>query len=575
MPVKPSNLLYGVDDKPPVWITIFLGFQHICIVAIALIFPVVIVHEAGARFADPDITAARLVSCSMLAGGIGVIVQSLRRGPVGSGYLCPQVVGPSFLTASIMAAKTGGLSLLFGMTLIAGAFEALLSRALRKMRALFPAEVTGLIVAMVGITVIQLAAKRFLGVEDMANPSVQPRTLAVALFTLFVMIGLNVWSRGQLKLFCILIGMIVGYVVSWLAGILTAKDFLALGHEPWFWFPIAGHPGFSFDWELAVPFVVDMLCSSLKTVGDLTTCQKINDAEWRRPDMGNISKGILADATGCLSAGLLGGVGQSSSSTNIGLSIATGVTSRVVAWAMGAMLIVLAFFPRLAMVYVIMPAPVMGATLVFALSFMIVAGMQIIMSRMMDSRKTFVVGVSMIVGLTVDVMPEATFDGLHHYIRPIFSSSLSAATVCAVILNLIMRIGISRKASLGLTPGKDASEAIFTFMQRQGGLWGARKEVIHNATAAVNEISEAVSVGELAEGPLSVTVSFDEFNLDVVARYRGRPMDFPEDRPGRAELRAEPGALAHLAGYLVRRYADRVESVEQGGECEVRLHFVH
>ena len=575
MAVKPSNILYGVDERPPLWITAFLGFQHVCIIAIALIFPVVIVHEAGAKFADPDITAARLVSCSMLAGGIGVIVQALRRGPVGSGYLCPQVVGPSFLTASIMAVKTGGLSLLFGMTLLAGAFEALLSRVLRKLRALFPAEVTGLIVAMVGITVIRVAAKRFLGIADLANPVIQPRILALAVFTLFLMIGLNVWSRGQLKLFCVLIGMIVGYVASWLAGVLTAKDFSVLSREPWFWFPVAGHCGFSFDWELAVPFGVAMLCSSLKTVGDLTTCQKINDVEWRRPDMNNISKGILADATGCVSAGLLGGVGQSSSSTNIGLTIATGVTSRVVAWALGTILIVLAFFPRLAMIFVIMPAPVMGATLVFALSFMIVAGMQIIMSRMMDSRKTFVVGVSMIVGMTVDVMPAATFDGLHHYVRPIFSSSLSAATVCAVVLNLIMRIGISRRASLELKPGEDASEAVFTFMERQGGLWGARKEIIHNATAAMNEVGEAALVAGLAEGPVVMTVAFDEFNLDVTARYKGKPMEFPEDRPSRAELREDPEALARLAGFLVNQYADSVDASEESGDCQVRLHFVH
>ena len=153
MAVKPANLVYGVDDKPPFWTGWMLGFQHLSIIAIALLFPVLISREIGG---GPD-QAAGLVSMSMLAGGIGVILQGLQKGPVGSGYFCPQVCGPSFLTASILAAKSGGLPLLFGMTAVAGATESLLSRIMHRVRFLFPAEVTGLIVAMVGITVIRLA----------------------------------------------------------------------------------------------------------------------------------------------------------------------------------------------------------------------------------------------------------------------------------------------------------------------------------------------------------------------------------------------------------------------------------
>ena len=115
MPVRPSNLIYDLDDKPALWVTLFLGFQHVCIVAIALIFPVVIIREAGGTTHQ----AEHMVSICMIAGGIGVIVQALPKGPVGSGYLCPQVCGPSFLSASILAAKTGGLALVFGMTTMA------------------------------------------------------------------------------------------------------------------------------------------------------------------------------------------------------------------------------------------------------------------------------------------------------------------------------------------------------------------------------------------------------------------------------------------------------------------------
>jgi xanthine/uracil permease len=99
----------------------------------------------------------------------------------------------------------------------------------------------------------------------------------------------------------------------------------------------------------------------LKAIGDPTTCQKINDADWQRPDMVSVSRGLLADACGLAAAGLFGGMGQSASSSSIGLSNATGATSRYIGYAMGGVAITFAFIPKLAIVLVIMPKPVVGA----------------------------------------------------------------------------------------------------------------------------------------------------------------------------------------------------------------------
>jgi len=151
--------------------------------------------------------------------------------------------------------------------------------------------------------------------------------------------------------------------------------------------------------------------------------QKINDAEWKRPDMKNVSKGIFADAVSDMTSGILGGAGQSTSSSNVGLSIATSTTSRVVGYAVGGLLICFAFIPKISSLFAVIPKPVIGATLIFAISFMIVAGIQIIMSRMIDSRKTIIIGVSLIFGLMVDVLPDI-FSNVHPWIQPVFSSSL-------------------------------------------------------------------------------------------------------------------------------------------------------
>jgi xanthine permease XanP len=566
---KPANLIYDVDESPGIGALVLLGIQHIFLIAIAFVFPVLVVDAIGGTSHD----ARFLISMAMLISGIATILQGLNKGPIGSGYLCPLLNGPAFLSASIMAGKVGGLPLIFGMTFIAGAFEALFSRVAARMRAFFPAEVTGTIVMMVGIEVIPFAMKRFVGV-DAVHASPDPTESAIALVTLAAMISLTVWGKGKIRLYSVLIGMLIGYAMAFFLGVIGPKQFEHFGQSPWFSWPAPGSYGISFSTALIIPFVVAALSSALKTMGDLTTCQKINDAAWKRPDMKSISRGILACASGNLLSGLAGALGQSPSSSNIGLSIATGATSRTIAYATGGILIVLAFMPKIAAIFVIMPTPVMGASLVFAVSFMVLAGIQIMLSRMIDARKTFVIGMSIVFGLSVDFIP-GMYNNLPGIIKPFFQSSLSLATLCAIILNVFMRIGIAKTAHLELVPGVDSSDKVFTFMHKQGGLWGAMPDVVDRAAAAINETFEAAETKSAAEGPLQVAVTFDEFNLDVEITYTGTRMVIPNIKPSEEEIMISPEGIARLSLFLIHENADKVESYVKNGLCHIRLHYNH
>jgi xanthine permease XanP len=569
MAQKPSNLLFGVDESPGWGALILLGLQHISVMSVAFVIPVIVVEAIGVAPSQ----ASDLIAMAMLATGIGTILQGIHRGPVGSGYLCPLINGPAFLSASRMAGKAGGLPLIFGMTAVAGCFEALFSRFLVKMRAIFPAEVTGTIVMMVGIEIIPVAVQKFLGV-DKVHPTADMMAVLVALITLAAMAGFNVWGAGKLRLYSVLLGLIVGYAAAFFAGIMTVEDLQPILRAPLFSPPAVGHYGLSFRTAFLVPFLVAALSSALKTMGDVTTCQKINDAQWKRPDMVNISRGVMACATGNILSGLLGALGQSVSSSNIGLSIATGATSRRIAYSTGTILILLAFLPKLSSVFVVMPTPIMGASLIFAVSFMILAGIQIIMSRMIDSRKTFVIGFSIIFGLSVDFVP-GLYRDVHPWLHPFFSSSLSLATISAVLLNLFFRIGIAKEATLALMPGTDGSEKVYHFMERNGRMWGARAEVIGKATAALNEFFEAATENRLAGGPVEVSARFDEFNLDMEIAYRGEPIELSATRPDARDLLADDKAPLKLAGYMIRGMADRVTTQHREGRTQILLHFVH
>ncbi|MFH0880040.1 MAG: solute carrier family 23 protein, partial [Lentisphaerota bacterium] len=221
MAKRPSSLIYGVEDRPPWQVLLLLSVQHIFLMSSTLVLPVVLISEIGGSFDQ----ARSVVGLTMIACGIGTIVQSLRLKGLGSGFLCPNLCGPNFFAASMEAAWLGGLPLMRGMTIIAGLTEACFARMVHRLKFLFPPEITGLVVVMVAVGLIPLGTSKFLGIRYEGEP-IQLESLLVACITLLVMVGVNVWGRGRLKLYSVLIGMVCGYVLSILAGIMTREDFM-------------------------------------------------------------------------------------------------------------------------------------------------------------------------------------------------------------------------------------------------------------------------------------------------------------------------------------------------------------
>jgi NCS2 family nucleobase:cation symporter-2 len=568
-PKRPENLVYWLDERPPWKITTMLGLQHVILMSVGLIYPVLIARAAGA---SPEATQS-LVSLSMLAGGVGTILQALRNRWIGSGFLCPEGPDASFAPVAIQAAQAGGLPLVYGMTVLSGVFEAFLSRVLSRLRAFFPTEVTGVVVAMVGVSVVPLAITNMLGVGE-NSPTADLSSLWLSLTTLAAIVGINVWGKGPLRQFALLIGMVFGFVACLALGRIPAEQFAQIRQASLFSAPSLAGLAWKFDVAFVLPFLVAIVGSTLKNMGDVTTCQRINDAAWTRPDLTSIRGGVVADAATTIVAGAIGGMGQASYSGNVGLSLAAAATSRVIAYVAGAIFMVLALFPKLAAVFAVMPKPVIGAGLIFAISFIIVSGLQIIMSRMLDARKILVVGLSMIVGIGAPTL-RASFPQAPSWIGPLLGSALSVATVTAIALNALLRIGVGRRSTVDLAANANVSDQAANFLIASASAWAARREIVQRATMALGELTEAIVASRLSEGEITVTAEFDEFNLDVLVRYRGRSLAFTGERPDPLELVEDPGAITKLSSFLIGHYADRVEVKADGGKCAVRLHFDH
>jgi NCS2 family nucleobase:cation symporter-2 len=435
MAKKSENLIYGIDERPPFTVLLLLAVQHIFLMSSTLVLPVVLVKEIGGSFTE----VRSVVGATMIACGIGTIVQAVRWRIIGSGYLCPNLCGPNFFAASMRSAWLGGLPLMRGMTLVAGIVEALFSRVVDRVKFLFPPEITGLVVLMVAFSLVPLGASKFLGINYAGEP-IQGANLLVAGLTLFVMVGVNVWGKGKLKLYSVLFGMFCGYLLSIAAGLATKAQFEEVGAAPWFTPPfLEGWMRLSFQWSLLPTFAIVSITGALKSIGNLIMCEMVNDDEWKEPDMRRIGDGLTADSISVAVSGLLGGMASDTSASNVALSRASGATSRWIGFAAGGIFIALGFSPTLSAILSIMPMPVMGAILVFVTSFMILSGLQIIISAKPHARKTFVLGISIIFGLSLDVLPDL-YAGVFPSLRPLFDSSLTLATVLAVGLNQLLRI---------------------------------------------------------------------------------------------------------------------------------------
>src|SRR5215831_112150 len=301
---KPADLAYDVDETPPFAVQLGLSIQHIFMMSVGWLYVTVIADAMGATHSQ----AESLIQMSMLAGGLATMLQASRT-KFGSGYFCPLSGSLSYMPPSIAAATSGGFPLLFGMIAAAGAFSTLLSRAIRKLRFLFPPEGTGLMIAMSGLQLISISCTRLVGLSGgVSHPGFRP--LIVGLLTLMAMIVATIWLRGILHVMPMLLGLAVGFGASLALGVLPWQEFLHDFHEPWLSIPHRIPGGFAFSWVLLVPFLIASLTATLKAVGDLTLCQKSNDEDWKRTNMVSVGGGLFANGAGTLLAGLLGGAAQ-------------------------------------------------------------------------------------------------------------------------------------------------------------------------------------------------------------------------------------------------------------------------
>lgn len=432
-----KGIIYSANQTPPATPLFFSSLQHtLLVVSLGMALPISVARSAGLDLS----LSASLLAASLFAMGVTSILQTFPGKFLGTGYQSISVSDSAALAACIMAAEIGGVPLVLGMTIFSGVLKAIIGSFTFNFRKLFPPEVTGTMIFILGISTLPTGLKFFLG--NSSPELFDPKHLAVAIATLLFMLSCSLFIK-PLKPYTALVGIVFGFVLSAIVGIFDVSSLSAVTEQSLVSIPIYSDLSYSFDFSMLIPFLVITIAAVVDNIGDYSSTQSSNDKDWQKPNWKSIENGIRASGLGTALSGLIGGPMQSTATTNIGIASASGITSRKVAYLTGGMLIFVSFFPSLSGILSLIPAPVLGAVIMYSICYIMAGGFSALASRTLDDRRIFVIFLS--IAFAVSTLIPNLYSFLPAKVAQIVVSPMVMGVGVLLFTTLLGKIGTKKK----------------------------------------------------------------------------------------------------------------------------------
>ncbi|MBY7729303.1 nucleobase:cation symporter-2 family protein [Vibrio gigantis] len=422
------KLLYTLNERPPHGLTFLLALQHMLasiggIVAVPLI--------VGASIGLPNTEIVSLINAALLASGIVTVAQCLGFGPVG--IRLPVVMGSSFafLGVAISIGNEGGVAAIMGSALIGSFVVIAASFYMDKVRKLFPTVVSGVVVTLIGLTILPVAMN---WVGDSPANTEQFATLPklfLALVSLGIVVGVSVYCKGAVAASAIVIGLAGGYIVALSLGMVDLEQ---ISSAAWVGGPEPFKYGFTFSASAIISMSLVYIVVIAEATGDFmalgNNCQtKVSGKDLKR--------GLLGDGLGSTLSSILTAMPLASFSQNVGIVGITGVASRYVVAATGGLLILGGLFPKLAAIAVTIPKPVLGGVGFVMFGMIAYAGIRMLIKAADTKRNALVICVGLASGLAVTFEPRL-LQHLPHDLANFLHSGITTGTIMTVLLNLVL-----------------------------------------------------------------------------------------------------------------------------------------
>ncbi len=458
---SPSDLIYGLNDRPKPVPALLAALQHVLAAFVGIITPPLIIGSTLGLTAH----LPYLISMALMVSGVGTFIQARRPFGIGAGMICLQGTSFAFLgavlSAGFLVKQRGGspediLAMIFGVCFFGAAVQIVLSRFIGQLRRVITPLVTGIVITLIGISLIKV------GITDLgggfnAPDFGAPINLALGLLVVLTIILLNRSNTPWVRLSAIIIGLAVGSLAAWFSGKLVPQ---ALPDLPLISLPIPFRFGFNFDWSAFLPVALIYLISSIETVGDLTANCMIARQPISGPSyISRLKGGVLGDGVSCMIAATFSAFPNTTFAQNNGVIQLTGVASRYVGLYIGVVLLCLGLFPLIGAVLQQIPKPVLGGATLVMFGSVAAAGVRILAQAPLDRRSMLIIATSFGVGLGIAAQPNL----LHlmpSLVQNLFDSAITSGGLTAIVLCLLLPETKATATAANHTSENDSLESL-------------------------------------------------------------------------------------------------------------------
>ncbi len=439
------DIIYGLEDRPSAPQAFFAALQHMMAIFIGIVTPAIVI--SGALGLSTELSAY-LVSMSLFVSGLATFIQCRKFGPVGSGLLSIQGTSFTFLSLCIgigFAVKNSGgteaqmVAAIFGTCLIASPVEMIFSRFIPLLKRIITPLVSGIVVTLIGMSLIKVGITDIGGgawlLSNKPEIFANPRNLMLAGIVLVVIIIFNRSANKWLRMGAIVFGLIAGYVVASILGLVQFGKISTLkAIAP----PIPFRYGFNISWPHLIPMCLLYLITTVESIGDLTATSMVSGQPVEGDVyMKRISGGVLGDGINSALAAVFNSFPNTTFSQNNGVIQMTGVASRYVGFWISGLLVLFGLFPIVGGLFSIIPNAVLGGATIIMFGTVAASGIRIISSSIIDRRGVIIMALSFGLGLGVVFVPQI----LNHFppfLKSVFGSAITTGGLTAIFLNIVL-----------------------------------------------------------------------------------------------------------------------------------------
>ncbi|MGB0569732.1 MAG: uracil-xanthine permease family protein [Paracoccaceae bacterium] len=423
------------NSMPPMGQAVPLGLQHVLAMFASNVTPSIIVAgAAGLAFGSAE--QIYLIQMAMLFAGVATIFQTMGFGPVGARM--PIMQGTSFAFVGVLAgiSATQGLGVALTACIIGGLIHFALGSVIGRIRFLFPPLVTGLVILAIGLYLIPVGIKYAAGgaadFQMAAESFGSLKHWSVALTVIVVALLIKFKTSGALSNAAILIGLLAGYAVAAMSGMVSLAGFQKAS---WVTSIQVLPYGFEFNLGAVIAVTLVSIVSAVETVGDTSATAKAGAGRDATDE--EIAGATYADGLGTAVAGVFGGLPNTSFSQNVGIVGMTGVMSRHVVTIAGVVLVICGLLPKIGALIASMPLPVLGGGVIVMFGMVAAAGMNVLSEVKMTRRNMVIIAISLTAGLGLNLVPTAV-QYLPGIWKTLATSAVAPTAFLAIVLNQIL-----------------------------------------------------------------------------------------------------------------------------------------